>query len=119
MAERKIVIIQRRPPYGDIGAAEALRHAIGAKAEDIDVALILVDSGVLLLKEAQQTGSTGFMNLGEALRDCIEMSVEVYAERQSLIENHIDPHKLLGGITVINSSETSDMVSEADATIIF
>ena len=42
----KIAMILRRAPYGDINAAEAVRHALGAVSDDIEVSLILVDGGV-------------------------------------------------------------------------
>lgn len=51
----KIAMILRKPPYGDINAAEAVRHALGAVSGDIAVSLILVDGGVTLQEKARMT----------------------------------------------------------------
>jgi len=48
-----IAMIVRKAPYGDINAAEAVRHALGAAADDIKTSLILLDSGVLLAKKGK------------------------------------------------------------------
>ena len=76
----KIAMILRRAPYGDINAAEAVRHALGAVSDDIEVSLILVDGGVLLARKGQDDTGTGFTNLETTLKDCTEMGVEVFAD---------------------------------------
>lgn len=49
----KIAMILRKAPYGDINAAEAVRHAMGGAADELSVSLVLVDSGVLLARKGQ------------------------------------------------------------------
>jgi sulfur relay (sulfurtransferase) DsrF/TusC family protein len=115
----KLAIILRRPPYGDINAAEAVRHALGAVGEEIEVSLLLLDSGILLAKENQNDTGTGMTNLGAALKDCIDMGVNVYADKTSLREEHVDEKDLIEGINIINSSELAEHIKEADKTVIF
>jgi sulfur relay (sulfurtransferase) DsrF/TusC family protein len=41
-----VCIILRKPPYGTVDAAEAVRHALGGVIEELAVRLILLDAGV-------------------------------------------------------------------------
>ncbi len=59
-----VAMILKRSPYGDINAAEAVRHALGAVSFEMSVDLILMDGGVLLAKKGQDDAGTGFTNLG-------------------------------------------------------
>jgi tRNA 2-thiouridine synthesizing protein D len=114
-----IAMIVRKAPYGDISAAEAVRHALGAAADDLKTSLILLDSGVLLAKKGQDVGSTGFTNLGSTLMACIEMGAEVYADRESLTDCFLDPADLVEGIKVVEAAEIARLIKEAKTTFIF
>ncbi len=115
----KIAMILRKPPYGDINAAEAVRHAMGAVADDIGVYLLLLDGGVLLAKKSQEEGDSGFTNLGNVLTDCIDMGVEVYAEELSVKEQSLATSDIVDGVKIINASEIAGLVKEAKTTMIF
>jgi len=45
-----VAIISRKPPYGYLNAAEAVRHTLGA-GDDFKAILILIDGGVYLAKK--------------------------------------------------------------------
>lgn len=115
----KIAMILRRSPYGDINAAEAVRHAMGGVTDEMEIALILVDSGVLLAKKGQDDTGTGFTNLESVLKDCIDMGVKVYADKLSVREQHLEPSDVVDGVNVINGAEISELVKEAKTTMIF
>ncbi len=114
-----IAMIVRRAPYGDISAAEAVRHALGAAADDLTTSLILLDSGVLLAKKGQDIGSTGFTNLGSTLLACTEMGAQVYADRQSLMECSLEPDELVEGAKVVDGAEIARIIKDAKTTFIF
>ena len=114
-----IAMVVRKAPYGDISAAEAVRHALGAVADDLKTSLILLDSGVLLAKKKQNVGSTGFTNLGSTLMACIEMGAEVYADKESLTDCSLDPADLVEGIKVVEAAEITRLIKEAKTTFIF
>jgi predicted peroxiredoxin len=115
----KIAMILRRAPYGDINAAEAVRHAMGGVADELDVDLILVDSGVFLAKKGQEDEGTGFTNLEGVLKDCIDMGVKVYADKSSIRSEHLEMTDIVEGVNIVNGTEIAEIVKEAKTTMIF
>lgn len=115
----KVAMILRRSPYGDINAAEAVRHAMGGATNELGVDLVLVDSGVFIAKSGQDDTNTGFTNLESALKDCIDLGVNVYADKSSIREQHIETKDIIEGVKVVNAVEISELVKDADQTMIF
>jgi predicted peroxiredoxin len=115
----KIAMVLRKAPYGDINAAEAVRHALGGTSEDIKISLIMIDAGVLLARKGQNDTGTGFTNLEGALKDCIDMGVEVYADKVSLRERHVESGEMVDGVKIVNGTEIAKIVKEAKTTMIF
>jgi tRNA 2-thiouridine synthesizing protein D len=115
----RIAMILRKPPYGDINAAEAVRHALGAVSGDIAVSLILVDGGVQLARKGQDDTDTGFTNLGVGLGDCIEMGADVYVDHLSIREQGLREEDIVEGVKVANESEIAALLKQADNSMIF
>lgn len=115
----KIAMILKRSPYGDINAAEAVRHAMGGVAGELGIDLILVDSGVLLAKKGQDDTGTGFTNLEGALKDCIDMGVKVYADGASLKEQHLETADVVDGVKITDSRQIAGLLQAAETTMIF
>lgn len=116
---KSLAVILMKPPYGCINAVEAVRHALGGVGEELEVSFLLVDSGVLAAVKGQDAGETGFISLEGSVGDCIDMDVKVYADKASLRNADLDEADIVGGVQVINSSEASAIVSEADRVIIY
>ena len=114
-----IAMVLRKPPYGDINAAEAVRHAIGAFNNEMKVSLILIDGGILLARKGQDNGNTGFTNLEGVLKAIINMEVEVFAENLSLIEHNVKQEDMVDGVTIVDIDEISALLKKAAATLIF
>jgi len=114
-----VAMILKRSPYGDINAAEAVRHALGAMTFDMSVDLILVDGGVLLAKKGQDDTGTGFTNLEATLKDCVEMGVTVYADVASLKAQRVASSDVVENVKLVGSKEISGLVKEAKTTMIF
>ena len=115
----RIAMVLKRPPYGDINAAEAVRHAMGGLANELSVDLILVDSGVMLARKGQDDTGTGFTNLEGALKDCVEMGVEVYADEASLKEQHLEAADIVEGVKITNARQITGLIQAASTTMIF
>jgi tRNA 2-thiouridine synthesizing protein D len=114
-----IAVVLKRSPYGDLNAAEAVRHALGAASFEMGVDLILVDGGVLLAKQGQDDTGTGFTNLEAALKDCLDMGVSVYADAASLKTQRMGAGNLVKGVKAVSSSEIAGLVKEAKTTMLF
>ncbi|MDA8423215.1 MAG: DsrE family protein [Nitrospiraceae bacterium] len=114
-----VAMILKRSPYGDINAAEAVRHALGAVSFEMSVDLILMDGGVLLAKKGQDDAGTGFTNLEGTLKDCLEMGVSVYADVVSLKAQRVASNDLVENVKLVGSKEIAGLLKEAKATMIF
>ncbi|HSA78521.1 MAG TPA: DsrE family protein [Nitrospirota bacterium] len=114
-----IAMILKRSPYGDINAAEAVRHALGAVSLEMSVDLILVDGGVLLAKKGQDDAGTGFTNLEGALKDCLDMGVTVYADTASLKVHRLASNDLVESVKSVSVEKIAELVKEANSTMIF
>lgn len=114
-----VAMILKRSPYGDINAAEAVRHALGAASSDRSVRLLLVDGGVLLAKKGQDDAGTGFTNLEATLRDCLDMGIPVYADGESLKAHRIGSEDLIAGVREVSAGELAGLMKEAKTTMIF
>lgn len=112
-------MILRKSPYGDINAAEAVRHAMGGVTDDFKISLVLLDSGVLLAKKGHDVSDTGFINLQAALTDCIGLGVEVYADRASVREEYLEVSDMVDDVKVVNGYDIAEIVKEADTAMIF
>lgn len=111
-----VAIISRKPPYGYINAAEAVRHALGA-GDDFKAILILIDGGVYLAKKGQDMGNTGFSNLEESLG--LAEDVEICVDRGSITLRGLKEEDFIDGIKVIGPEEIKDIIAKSHSTIIF
>ncbi len=116
---KKVAMIVRKPPYGDINAAEAVRHALGGVSGDLEVSLIMVDGGVWLARKGQDDSGTGLTNLEWALRDCKDMGVDIFADALSLAERGLVRGDLVEGVEAVTGAAIASILKEADATMIF
>ncbi len=112
-------MILKRSPYGDINAAEAVRHALGAVSSEMNVDLILVEGGVLLAKKGQDDAGTGFTNLEEALKDCVDMGVAVCADTASLKALGVPSNEVVENVKLVGAKEIAGLLKEAQSTMIF
>lgn len=114
-----VAMILKRSPYGDINAAEAVRHALGAMSFELSVDLLLVDGGVLLAKKGQDDAGTGFTNLESTLKDCLDMGIPVYADGESLKAHRVGREDLVEGVRTASRKELAGIVKEAMTTMVF
>jgi predicted peroxiredoxin len=115
----RIAMILQRSPYGDVAAAEAVRHALGAASQELGVDLILMGGGVDLARKGQDDGGTGYTNLESSLQDCIEMGVAVHAEATALASHGVAGPDLLAGVSPVGAPEIARLVKKARWTMIF
>ena len=113
-----LLVILRKPPYGMINAAEAIRHAGGASGFDYKSTLYLIDSGVYNAKKDQDAGNTGFTGIGESLELlCDEM--EIYVCNHSLEEYSINKDDLIEGVKVDNGEVLEQALKNAQTVMVY
>jgi sulfur relay (sulfurtransferase) DsrF/TusC family protein len=116
---KSISIILRRPPYGTVDAPEAIRHALGGVTEELPVKLILLDGGVNAARKKQDTSATAYLNMEAGVRDCIDMGVEVYADKGSMEEALLSVDDMIEGVVVADRSRIAAALAETGTTMIF
>ena len=114
-----ISIILRRPPYGTVDAPEAIRHALGGITEDMDISLILTDGGVNAARKGQGVSNTEYSSVESGIRDCIDMGVNVYADKISIKQELIEVEDLIEGVIIANSLEIAEIIEKSDVTMVF
>ncbi len=115
----RIAMMLRRSPYGDVTAAEAVRHALGAASQELAVDLILVGGGVNLARRGQDDAGTGYTNLESSLKDCIEMGIAVHADAAALAAQGIAGPDVVEGVAQVGAPEIARLVKGARWTLIF
>jgi predicted peroxiredoxin len=85
----------------------------------VNTQLLLIDSGVLLAKTEQNEGNTGFTNLGEVLKDCLEKGMEVCADKTSMEEQHLKASDIIDGVSVVGGKEIAEKIRDAKSVMIF
>jgi len=113
-----LLVILRKPPYGIINAAEAIRHAGGGSGSDYKTILYLIDGGVYVAKKGQDAGNTGFTSLGESL-ELLSGEMEVYVNRDSLKEYKLKEDDLIEGVGVDDGTKLREAIKWAQTVMIF
>ncbi len=113
-----LLVILRKPPYGVINAAEAVRHAGGASSVDYKAILYLIDSGVYTAKKNQDTGNTGFTGLGESL-ELLSGEMDIYANKDSLKEYNLKEDDLVEGVKIDDGEILKQAIKNAQSIMIF
>jgi predicted peroxiredoxin len=86
---------------------------------ELSVDLILMDGGVMLAKKGQDDAGTGFTNLEDTLKDCLNMGVAVYADLASLKAQGLASNDLVENVKMVGAKEIAGLVKEAKSTMIF
>ncbi len=113
-----LLVILRKPPYGVINAAEAVRHAGGASAADYKAILYLIDSGVCTAKKNQDATDTGFTGLGESL-ELLSDEMDIYADKESMKEYGVKEDDLIDGIKVDEGEALKLALKNSQSVMIF
>jgi sulfur relay (sulfurtransferase) DsrF/TusC family protein len=113
-----LLVILRKPPYGIINAAEAVRHAGGAPGFDYKATLYLIDSGVYSAKKNQDAGDTGFLGLGESL-ELLSDEMDIYVNKDSLQEYGIKENNLIEGIKIDNGEVLQQALKDSQTVMIY
>lgn len=113
-----LLVILRKPPYGTIDAAEAVRHAGAAAGFDYKAILYLTDSGVYAAMKDQDAADTGFSGLGENI-ELLSDDMEIYACENSLKEYGLKQDDLIDGVRIDDGTVLGQSLRAAKSIMIF
>lgn len=113
-----LLIILRKPPYGSVDAAEAVRHAGGASGSEYKTMLYLIDGGVLNAKKGQDSGETGITGLGETL-ELMSDEFNIYADKTSLKKNKLTADDLIDGVKIDNGDILKEALKSSQSVMIY
>lgn len=118
-----LCLLLRRAPYGSILAAEGIRHLIGAMANDLTVAAVLVDDGVWVARMGQDPGATGWTSLSEALANALGTvdgaAPQILADQDALVRAGLRTEDLVPGVRPVSPEAVAEVVATARHLIIF
>jgi sulfur relay (sulfurtransferase) DsrF/TusC family protein len=114
----ELLVILRKPPYGMVNAAEAIRHAGGASGSDYKATLYLIDSGVYTAKKNQDVGNTGFTGLSESL-EMLTGEMDICVSKDSLKEYGIEENALVEGVKIDNGEVLKQALKNSQSVMIF
>jgi uncharacterized protein involved in oxidation of intracellular sulfur len=118
--ETTLCILLRRPPYGQIYAAEAIRHMGGALAEGIQTNLVLVDDGVYVARDGQNASATNWTPLIPALAKVMAKGARVWVHTPSARARGLlkDEHFIIG-TEPLDDAQLAGMLAGSDAVMVY
>ena len=115
---KKIMVVNRKAPYGTVYALESLEVVLISAAFEQDVSLVFVDDGVYQLKKGQQTKGIETKNFSPTYRALDGYDVEkLYVERESLEARGLTEGDLIVDVTVLGAAELGALMDEQDVVV--
>lgn len=119
MRVKSFGVLLRKPPYGSVEAAEAVRHALGGITEELEVKVILLDGGVNAARKNQDPAGTEYSSIEEGIRDCIDMGAEVFADELSLKQHALPTRDVIDGVQIADSQGIAAIIRGCSQVMIF
>ncbi len=118
--KESLCVLIRRPPYGQIHAAEAVRHVGGALAEGIQTSVVFIDDGVYVLRDGQNMGDTAWTPLAPALLKALAKGARLFVHTPSAHTRGLlqDEH-FVGGIEAIDDEGLARVLTASDAVMVY
>lgn len=112
MAEKKVCIIVKSPPFSRINYYEALRVAVGLWEHQ--VTMIWMGDGVYAtLKKGDQTLTQRF------LKDLSELGIESYVEKEALEKRGFESHDVITQASIIDRGKIAELLMNVQHSLVF
>lgn len=115
-----LCILIRRPPYGQMHAAEAIRHAGGALNEGIQTTIVLMDDGVYVARDGQNMGDTAWTPLAPALMKMLAKGARVLLHAPSAhTRGLLEGEHFVVGVELVDDAACAHIFAESSAVMVY
>jgi sulfur relay (sulfurtransferase) DsrF/TusC family protein len=114
-----LCILIRRPPYGQIHDAEAVRHLGGALSDHLEACAVLVDDGVYAAHAAQDAAGTGWTALSPVWAQHLAKGARLYVHAPSAHARGLAAEQLVPGLQWIDDDRLAQLLAECDAVMVY
>jgi sulfur relay (sulfurtransferase) DsrF/TusC family protein len=115
-----LCILIRRLPYGQIHAAEAIRHLGGALAEKLDACAVLMDDGVYTAHAGQDVAGTDWTALSPVWAQQLAKGARLYIHAPSARTRGLqDDDQFVAGAQWIEDDAVAQLLAESDLVMVY
>lgn len=115
--KNSLCILIRRPPYGQIHAAEAIRHIGGALAEGLATHVVLLDDGVYVARDGQNAANTSWTPLAPEVLKTLAKGARYYVHAPSAAARGLE--ELITGVEMLDDGGLADLLAASDAVMVY
>lgn len=117
---KKLLYVNRKPPYGTIYALESLEVVLIGAAFEQDVSMVFMDDGVFEIKKGQDTKGIEMKNFSPTYRALEMYDVEkLYVDKASLEARGLSEDDLVVPVEVLDTDELRSLMDEQDVILTF
>ena len=118
--KKKLLLVNRHPPYGSHLARAALDVALAAAAFEQDIALLFVDDGVWQLLPQQHAARIESKSIERTLMSMPLYDIDTfYVSARCLRERGLDPAGLLGSTVALEPEALAAFIEAHDQVLSF
>lgn len=118
--KKRVLIINRRPPYGHSSARDALDVALTCGVFELEVSLLFADDGVLQLIGNQQPKAIGQKPLSSMLSALPMYDIEqIYACADSVSRYGLEPANLINSPQLVDQRLIRQLIREHELVLTF
>jgi len=117
---KKILLVVKSSPYGNVKAAEGFRMATAMIAMDVLPKLLFIDDGVYCLLKNQKPEAAGLNSFAERLKTLADL-VGLHVVSDSMIKRNLRNSDLdeTYNVKAISLDEAAELIAGNDAVITF
>lgn len=118
--QKRLLIVCRKPPYGNILARESLDVILAASAFELSLAILFTDDGVWQLLNYQDTSLLGIKNHVKMMSALPMYDIhEIYVNSDAMENRQILSSQLILPATLLGDGQISDFMAQFDSLLSF
>jgi tRNA 2-thiouridine synthesizing protein C len=117
---KKILLILRKPPYGNSLAREALDIALATSVFEQELAILFLNDGIWQLLEDQNSESISSKNIGKTLAAFPLYDIDqIFVSHSDLVIRALDKEKFIIPVEVLSDEKIPDFIDSFDVVMNF